>query len=160
MPLINKGYLVQGEHSAVDDDIKAWREKTPSFQNWDPDWFSKEIASTGDFVADDSDLYCSSSGSVLLFATRETAEKYGERDAAIASGIRNITPCYYVDLSPTICNFSEEQRDDFSLSDIEGGQDGIIAVFYEANIVMGEKSPKGYDVLQRVVDQVTEMSEG
>ena len=151
MILIKKGFLVEGEDPINDtslEAIEAWKEKTPSFQSWDQEWFQKEIVSTGDFIADDSDSYCGG-GSILLFATKEAAEKYGARDAAIASGVREITPCFYVNL-----------KENFGLTDFENGQDGIIAVFYEKNIIMFEDSSQGLELAQILTNQImAELSE-
>ena len=94
-PRIRSGWLVEGFRGPEDDDrIRAWRKAHPEFVRWTHDWFSVECST--DFIADDCDPACGG-GSALIFRTHATAEKYGARDAAIASGVRTIKPVLYVD---------------------------------------------------------------
>lgn len=97
-PRIRGGWLVEGFRGPDDDErIRAWRRAHPEFQRWTHDWFYVECAA--DFVADDCDPTCGG-GSALIFRTRATAEKYGARDEAVASGVRGIRPVHYADVSP------------------------------------------------------------
>jgi hypothetical protein len=96
-PRIRSGWLVEGFRGPEEDErIRAWRRAHPDFARWTHDWFHVECSS--DFVADDSDPQ-GGGGSSLIFRTRETAEKYGLRDEAIASGVRRVDPVHYVDAS-------------------------------------------------------------
>jgi len=153
---IKKGYLVAGENPTNEEELKEWKNSNLSFVEWTSEWFEKEIASTGDYVADNSDM-CGG-GDVLLFSTEKTAAKYGSRDAAIASGLNEITTCLFVDLSPIINAFSEEIRDDYLLSDIEQGQDEIISIFYDKNIIMFEDTPKGYELANMILEEISNLS--
>jgi hypothetical protein len=89
-----RGFLVVGEHD--DDSLGEWKERHPEFIQWDRHWFSKAFVDTKLLIADDSSTYCSSGGSTLLFRTRDAARAYGDRDAAIASGLRTIQEVVYV----------------------------------------------------------------
>jgi hypothetical protein len=87
------GFLVVGEME--NDELEEWRENHPEFLQWDADWFAKKFVEPRSLVADNSSSF-GHGGEVLLFRTRESAEAYGKRDAALASGLRRIEEVLYV----------------------------------------------------------------
>lgn len=95
-PRLKQGWLAYTSSTPEDiARVRAWRGSRPDFAPWTVDWFSVECAPC--VVADDFDPV-RGTGSAFLFRARGCAEKFGAREAVVASGVRPLQAVYYADV--------------------------------------------------------------
>jgi hypothetical protein len=154
-------WFVEGSQE-YEENLENWKRTHPEFIEWTQEWFEKEFVETGELLFYDSDSY-GGGGTLLLFKTQAAAQKYGQRDAALASGSRFPLSALYVDLSQVFGDLTEAFEDINdgaivdSLNDIfwdATSSDAGLAGFHESRIAVFENGEKGLAAIKRLEDRL------